>query len=191
MRWRPLMVAAVIAAALVPAGAARAAPAQTPEQAAGRGAVDYQQGEMHLGADNSSSDGGATVGAEAAVRLDALTRVGTGGDDGRRTSAGPDHSGGGGGGSNAGAPYRCRYVETGRQSRSGLIEMTRHCGTAARTGLGGGWYQTLDTVFVDPAAPPADPEAPPAPPPLVDPAVLAAVARSTEHCSTIYVRRPK
>jgi hypothetical protein len=178
MRWRPLIVAAVIAAALVPAGAASAAPAQTPEQDAGRGAVDYQQDEMHLGVDSASSDGGATVRAEAEVRLDALTRVSTGGDDGRRSYAGRDERGGGGGGSDAAAPYGCRYMETGRYSSAGLTEMTRHCGTAARTGLGGGWYQTIDTVFVDPAAPPADPEAPPAPPPLVDPAVLAAVARS-------------
>jgi hypothetical protein len=178
MRWPRLMVAAVIAAAVVPAGAAGVAPPQRLGQVAGRGAVDYQQGEMRLGVDRPSSDGGAPVVAKAAVRLDALTRVGTGGDDGRRTYAGPDERDGGGGGSNAGAPYRCRYVETGRQSRSGLIEMTRRCGTAARTGLGGGWYQTIDTVFVDPAAPPADPEAPPPPPPLVDPAVLAAVARS-------------
>jgi hypothetical protein len=33
--------------------------------------------------------------------------------------------------------------------------------TVARTGLGDGWYQALDIVFVDPAAPPAEAEAPP------------------------------
>jgi hypothetical protein len=178
MRWPPLIVAAVMAAALVPAGAASGAPARTPGQGVGRGAVDYHQGEVHVGVDSSTSDGGATVGAQATVRLEALTWVSTGSDDGRHSYAGRDESGGGGGGSDAAAPYRCRDVETGRQSSSGLIEITRHCGTAARTGLGGGWYQTIDTVFVAPAEPPAEPEAPPAPPPVVDPEVLVAGTRS-------------
>jgi hypothetical protein len=168
------MVVAIVAAA-VPS-AASASPKQTPPPGAGRGGVDYQQGEMHFGADSSAGGGGATVGAEADIRLDALVPTTPAGGDGSPTYAGPPEDGGGGSGSNAGAPYRCRYVATGRESSSGLIEMSRNCGTAARSGLGGGWYQTLDIVFADPAAPAAEPE-PATPVALVDPAVLATSAR--------------
>lgn len=169
-------MALALATLLASAVSTRAASAQTPEQGAVRGAPDYQQGGVHLGAEGSMTSGGASVGAQADIRLDALVPVDGSGGDGRRAYVGPDGDGGGDvGGSSAGAPYRCRYVDTGRRSGTGMIEMARTCGTAARGGLGGGWYMTVETVYVDPADPSAPPEA--VSEPLVDPAVLAFAAR--------------
>lgn len=147
--------------------------AQTSESGAGAWGADRDTSGVRLNAGASNTGASATVGAHASVRVDDLQPVDTGGE-------GPSYLGpaAGGADSAAGGPVApppviaCRYEPTGRTDAAGRIEMAVMCGGRAL-----GVYDNSRTMWVSPADPATAPAPGPAPV-LVDPAVLAASARS-------------